>query len=160
MCQGRQFDRILSSESVVKVHRLFWKKRKVRQSPNLLWTVPISGGPSTRTTPGCALKRKLFERELDRRDSLAEREGFELPVPFRICKARLSAEVGRFSVSSLPSRLTENFFASGSARFAGLSEAPIAALFRAKRVAAWRETSNVCVACPVIKPARSTPTEG
>jgi hypothetical protein len=30
-------------------------------------------------------------------DSLAERYGFELPVPLRIHRAKLSAEVARFS---------------------------------------------------------------
>jgi hypothetical protein len=47
---------------------------------------------------------------------MAERGGFEPPVPFRIYKAKLSAQVARFSATELPSELTENFFASTSAR--------------------------------------------
>jgi len=43
--------------------------------------VPLSGGPSARKWPVHALKTILSQMSIDRRDSLAEHSGFELPVP-------------------------------------------------------------------------------
>jgi hypothetical protein len=44
-------------------------REKFRNSTKFLLTVPISGGAQR---PAARKKGKLFERELDRRDSLAE----------------------------------------------------------------------------------------
>ena len=65
---------------VAKVHRPSTKKRTVGQSPKFLQTVPISGAPSPRKQPVYALKATPSSENLDRRDSMAEREGFEPSV--------------------------------------------------------------------------------
>ena len=69
---------------VAKVHRLSRKKRKFRQLCEFCRLMPISGGPSKRKTPVCALKPILSRVNLDRRDSLAERRRFEPTVRFQL----------------------------------------------------------------------------
>ena len=76
----RSFEGSLLITWVAKVHRPSWKKRKFHQISEFGRMVPISGGPSARSWPVHVPKTIVARMNLDRWDSLAEREGLESSV--------------------------------------------------------------------------------